>query len=376
MNFEHLDDPVEFRPDDSFRAATLGDGRRRRRRRRLALTSGTLLTSLLAMVVVAGGYGLWRTSQIDRVPVEFATEPIDLGDPFNILLVGTDQRSDPAEQVVGARSDTMIVLRVEPQDRRVVMLSLPRDLVVPSLDGGDLRRLNQALLEGGASKLVGTVEQGLGIPLSAFAMVDFDGVVDLVDETGGLLLAVSATVRDKSTGLYLDESTCSTVDGMTALALLRSRHLEILGADGRWVEDASSDLGRMARQRSVLATLLPRLGGLSDSFGGIDAALSVLDDHVTVDARFSVEAMARLARWATEGETPTLEEVLLPVSDATTGSGARVLQLGPGADQAITQAGGTLPESTAVGSTLGSVDPNPYLGSASGPAQVPIGPCS
>ena len=94
MTFEHLDDPAGFIPDAEFRAATRRDGRRRRTRRRMAFASGSVLSSLAVLVAAVGGYGLWRTSQVDRVEVEFAAPPADLdGPPFNILLVGSDERT-------------------------------------------------------------------------------------------------------------------------------------------------------------------------------------------------------------------------------------------------------------------------------------------
>jgi LCP family protein required for cell wall assembly len=379
MIFEHLDDPAGFRPDDEFRAAAQREGRRRRRRRRLALSGGSVVASLLVVVMTASGYGLWRVSEIDRVPIEFATEPIDPEQPFNVLLIGSDQRSDPAEQVTGARSDTMIVVRVEPGDRRVVMLSLPRDLVVapdqvalPEQYVGT-ERLNAALSNGGPSELVRIVETDLGIPLSAYVEVGFDGLVRLVDEVGGLPLSISATVRDRATGLLLEPSACTEVDGPDALALVRSRHLEHREADGRWVTDPTGDLGRMARQRAVLASLLPRLGDLADSLGGIETSLDVLADHVVIDDRLDVGTLLGLARWATDGPPPSLEEVALPVV-ATMIQEASVLVLGAGAEQAVSRVGGSFPGSVPSLAELPAGDPLPTSSIVEG-STVPVGPC-
>ena len=347
MNFEHLDDPAGFTPDDAFRAAAQRDGRRRRRRRRLALTSGSLAASLLLVVVAAGGYGLWRTSGIDRVPVDFTTEPVDLGEPFNILLVGSDSRVNVPDEISVGHTDTMLVLRIEPEERRVLVLSLPRDLLVQPDPSSPLDRLNVTFAKGGPDALVAVVEGELGIPISAYAQVGFDGVVQLVDDVGGLPLSVSSTMRDESTGLHLEASECSTLDGPTVLALLRSRHVETPTLDGRWTEDPTSDIGRMARQRAVIGMLLPRLGELADSFGGINAAVSVLDDHVTIDSRLSLTEMVDLARWATEGDPPTVEEVSFRLKARMVGA-MSALQLDVGADEVVAAMGGRLPASAGV----------------------------
>ena len=372
MTFEHLDDPDGFVPDDEFRSAAVRDGRHRRTRRRLALTGGAVSSCLALLVVVVGGYGLWRTTQIDRVAVEFASPPVDLGAPFNVLVIGSDRRTDPAESS-GERADTMMVVRVEPRERRLVLLSLPRDLVIDADPAVSYVRLNTELATGGPAGLVHAVESQLGIPLSAYVEVGFDGLVRLVDDVGGLPLSVSTGIRDEATGLSLDATSCASVDGQTALALLRSRHLEYRGEDGRWVADPSSDLGRMARQRAVLASLLPRVGEVADSLGGIDTALSVVDDHVTVDARLGVRTMLELARWAAEGPPPVLEEVSLPLGAATI-QGASVLVLASGADQAVARVGGSFPGDIPELGGLPGPD-EPFTSILAGTPAVPIGPC-
>jgi LCP family protein required for cell wall assembly len=374
MNLDHLDDPLGFTPDDRFRAAAQRDGRRRRTRRRLALATGSVLTSMAVLVAALAGYGLWRTSQIDRVDVEFAAPPVSLDEPFNILLIGSDSREGTSfddRSVVGARTDTMIIVRVVPTERSVELFSLPRDLVLdPSLGAGG--RLNTVFAEGGPAALVSTVEGQLGIPLSGYVEVDFEGFVDLVNAGGGVPMSVTSTLRDQATGLALSPSSCTVIDGETALALARSRHLETLSESGRWVEDPTSDFGRMQRQRTFLQLVASRLPTLAGSMGGARAALDVLTDHVTVDDRLDVATLFGLARWVVEGPPVTVTSGFVPTVPTMLGQ-ASVLVLGPGAGSQIDRAGGSLPTQTAdaaAGTTpgTGSTISEPV-------SVVPFGPC-
>jgi LCP family protein required for cell wall assembly len=376
MSFEHLDDPSGFVPDDEFRAAAYRGGRRRRSRRRLALAGGSVLTSMAVLVAALAGYGLWRTSQIHRVDVDFAAPPVSLDAPFNVLLIGSDSRAGTAgaDEVPGARSDTVIVARIEPLERQVSLLSLPRDLLVTPLGGGDPDRLNAAFAEGGASELVRIVETRLGIPLSAYVEIDFQGLVRLVDEVGGVPLEVSAAVRDQQTGLVLEPASCATVGGASALALLRSRHLQYLDGSGRWVDDPSSDLGRMARQRAVIAALMPELGGMADGLGGLEAAINLAASDITIDDRLDVGTLLAIARWATDPGGVASSGVDLTVGVVTLPDGRSVLLPGVGAPEAVRSMGGELPAEALHPGELGP-DPGSVEPISTNAGFQPIGPC-
>jgi LCP family protein required for cell wall assembly len=377
MSFDHLDDPVGFVPDDEFRAAARRDGRRRRARRRTVLAGGSVLTSVAVLVAVVAGLGLWRTSQIDRVDVDFATPPVDLDHPFNVLLIGSDSREGlDTEQVAGARSDTMIVVRVEPAERRVTLLSLPRDLVVTPLAGGEPERLNAAFARGGASELVRTVETRLGIPLSAYVQIDFRGLVHLVDEVGGVPVMVTQGLRDRQTGLDIGPSPCADLDGATALALVRSRHLEVLQPDGRYLVDRTSDIGRQRRQQAVIESLLPRLGQLVDGLGGLEAAVTVASSDVTIDDRLDLPTLIALGRWAVQGPVPTAVRPQLPLAGTTLADGSEVLLLGDDAAAVIAEVGGSLPtETRQLAASLAAADGATDL-IVTEIGVAPIGPCT
>jgi LCP family protein required for cell wall assembly len=373
MNLDHLDDPLGFTPDDQFRAAAQRDGRRRRTRRRLALATGSVLTSMAVLVAALAGYGLWRTSQIDRVDVEFAAPPVSLDEPFNILLIGSDSRS--ATVVGGSRADTAVVVRVVPAERRVVLMSLPRDLLVEPSTGGGAGVISESFARGGASELVRTVEGRLGIPLAAYAEIDFQGLIAMVDAAGGVPVAVSQGARDEPTGLRLEPTRCTVLDGSTTLALLRARHVEVEQPDGTFLPELSSDLGRQARQVAVLRILVPRLAGVVEGIGGLDRAARLAADHITLDGRLDLPTIVELARWATNGPAPTVDTLLLPLTAVQLDDGRAVFVPGSGAADIVGQLGGELPTGTADDARSTSERPGARDVVVTEVGFVPFGPC-
>lgn len=115
----------------------------------------------------------------------------------NILLLGSDSR--PGEKF--GRTDTMIVVTIDPQAKTAGMLSIPRDLWV-SVPGYGESRINQAHRTGGVEKYPGggpalavaTVEANLGIPIDFYVLVDFEGFQQVVDTLGGIDLCVPEAI--------------------------------------------------------------------------------------------------------------------------------------------------------------------------------------
>ena len=109
-------------------------------------------------------------------------------EPQNFLLVGVDsaanlgRRTTPPRagrgSVGGLRSDTMMVLRVDPGAERASLLSLPRDLWVPLASGGQPAHQQPPSRTAGPSELIDTIEEYLGIPIHHYVQVDFAGFQD------------------------------------------------------------------------------------------------------------------------------------------------------------------------------------------------------
>jgi LCP family protein required for cell wall assembly len=194
-------------------------------------------------------------------------EPIALPDkinkPFTILLIGVDKRDDPEE---GVRSDTLIVVYVNPKEQWASMLSIPRDSMV-KIPGLGIRKVNYAYTYGfmqakaiysqntppdaaGGALAAETVEGFLNLPIDYIAQVDFDGFEQMIDMLGGIKIDVDKPILDAEyptenfgfERIYIPAG-LQIFDGHTALRYARSRH-------------SSSDFDRSRRQQQVLRVLL------------------------------------------------------------------------------------------------------------------------
>lgn len=209
-------------------------------------------------------YYAHQLSGIRRVAVDGALDtPSGPGEPVNFLLVGSDSSGerDPAAPEDPARSglyhaDSISILRVDPGRREAALLSLPRDLWVSIPGRSGTHKLNAALAYGnppGDPKvLIQTVRESFHVPVHYFLQVDFAAFRSLVDQLGGVNLWFDRPARDDEVGLYVDQPGCHPVSGTEALAYARSRRYRERGEDGRWVEDPTSDIGRIARQQYFL----------------------------------------------------------------------------------------------------------------------------
>ena len=175
-------------------------------------------------------------------------------DPIHVLLLGIDTR--PSEESQG-RSDTMIVVRVDPVVKRVDMFSIPRDLVVEIPGFSEGVKINSAYpwgelyeIEGGGPALVAqTIELNFGIPIDYYATVDIPGLEDIVDTLGGIVIDSTSQLKDdqyptddfRFTRAYFPAG-LQKLDGEEAVQYARTRH-----SDG--------DFKRAARQQQVLLAL-------------------------------------------------------------------------------------------------------------------------
>ncbi len=228
-------------------------------RRRLIVGCSLLLVFLVVAATAGYGYVHYRFGQIRSVDVP-GLHKAGGGRPFNLLVVGSDSRESLDARdgsrygdVGGQRNDTTLVIRVEPGRKRVSMLSIPRDLVVPIAGSGAQNRINAALT-GGPGTLVKTIEQNFGIPVHHYVLIDFDGFQAIVDALGGIDVRFPYPSRDAKSGLDVGEAGCHHLNGRRALALARSRYFSYQ-LDGVWHSDPWADLGRIRRQQAFLQAL-------------------------------------------------------------------------------------------------------------------------
>ena len=268
-----------------------------------------LLTLNLALVVVcltAAGGVYWTYSQASALPridvgtsLSPETEP---GEAQNVLLVGLDDGAglDADDPVLRGRTatlntDTVMILRLDPKNQGAALLSLPRDLYV-DLAGGGRGRINTALALGGPARLIETIKQDFDIPINHYAMVNFQGFESLVTAVDGVPLDFAFPSRDENTGLFQYDPGCVNLDGEQALAYVRSRHFEIQRTPGgKWIEDPSSDIGRINRQQQFIKAALRKAvaKGVRNPFVLKDL-IGIAQRNVTLDTEWSIQDLADL----------------------------------------------------------------------------------
>lgn len=258
------------------RAASSGYGRRGAQRRRgcgpagLLLLLVTLGVGALLLGLLGWARGTLRSLERDDPRPAVATSgaepaglPEGLREPFNVLLIGVDRRADLLE---GVRSDTLILVHVNPPGGWAGMLSIPRDSVVNVPYLGQ-QKINTAYSygfnnaealygpgtapeAGGGALAAETVEGFLGLRVDYTAQIDFRGFERVVDTLGGITVDVPLPLLDSA---YPSEdygyerifipAGLQVLDGPTALRYARSRH-------------STSDFDRSRRQQQVLRAIL------------------------------------------------------------------------------------------------------------------------
>lgn len=292
---------------------------------------------VVVLLATAGGltYVYSKYSRLPRVELgSVLTERAGSDEPRNFLLVGVDSAANLAEDdparagrgnVGGLRSDTMMVLRVDPGAERASLLSLPRDLWVPLASGGR-QRINSAIQSGGPGELIDTIEQYLGIPVHHYIQVDFAGFQELVDVVDGVDVYFAAPARDSRSGLDIPEPGCVTLDGQQALSYVRSRHYQTF-EDARWRTDPSADLGRISRQQDFIVRALRRSvdQGVRNPVT-LDRLVNAGLNTVTVDDLLTADDIIDLARAFRSFDPGALDLYSLPVTPGSAG-GASILRL-------------------------------------------------
>ncbi|XID92826.1 LCP family protein [Paenibacillaceae bacterium WGS1546] len=161
-------------------------------------------------------------------------------EPFAILLLGVDER--PGDR---GRSDTMILLTVQPRSGKAVAVSIPRDTRTRMPNSGKYDKINHAYAFGGASLSVEAVEQLFGVPIAYYMKTNMEGLVNIVDTVGGVDVDNPKAFEYEG---YSFPAGRQHLNGEEALAYSRMRK-----------QDPQGDFGRTQRQRQILASSVDRL---------------------------------------------------------------------------------------------------------------------
>jgi LCP family protein required for cell wall assembly len=279
-----------------------------------------LLVFMVVLTTAGYGYVHYRFGQIRSVKVP-GLRKATTGRPMNLLVVGSDSRAGLDDDggrrygdVGGQRNDVTLIVRVEPASKRVSLLSIPRDLVVPIAGTGAQNRINAAF-SAGPGQLVQTIEQSFGIPINHYVLIDFDGFRAIVDALDGIDVRFPYPARDALSGLNVAEAGCVHLNGARALALARSRHFTY-AKGGVWRSDPLADLGRIRRQHAFLQALVEAAlaRGLTNPVRA-NAFIGSLIHEVTKDSALKVRDVIRLAASFRSFKPSRLTSYTLPVAE-------------------------------------------------------------
>lgn len=296
--------------------------------------------AVFSFLAAAAGlaYAYSKLGHLPRVEIaETLTTSDEAGprSPENYLIVGVDSAEgldpdDPVRSTRGAvgglRSDTMMILRVDPSSSRAALLSIPRDLYVPIAGTRGQDRINAAIQLGGPEGLVETVQDYFGVPINHYVQIDFFGFHRLVEALDGVPVYFPHPVRDPRTGLFVPEAGCVTLDPANALGFVRSRHYQEK-IDGRWRTDPTGDIGRVRRQQDFIQRALRRAveKGIRNPVT-VDELIDAGLEAVAVDDTLSGDDFLDLAGQFRTFRADALDLYSLPVTNGSVG-GASILRL-------------------------------------------------
>jgi polyisoprenyl-teichoic acid--peptidoglycan teichoic acid transferase len=186
------------------------------------------------------------------IPLADLPPPWDGASRVNILLLGVDSRAEVNDGP--PRSDSVLIVTIDPQSKTAGLFSIPRDMWV-NIPGYGYGRINQAYAFGEGSRLPGggpamtmrTVEQFLGVPIHYYGQVDFATFEAIVDHLGGIRIYIDEEVRIDPRGpggsIITEPGNVYYLEGRYALAYARARYTE----DG--------DVDRARRQQAVILAM-------------------------------------------------------------------------------------------------------------------------
>src|SRR3954452_3248083 len=236
------------------------------------------------------------------VQVRSQLQDVRPGKPQTILVIGDDRRKIDVQQGNPTRSDTMILVRLDPNKGATAMMSLPRDLLA-DIPGHGRDKLNAAFALGEDALTLRTIRSLLGIPIHHYVRVTFRGFREAVDRLGCVYVDIDRRYFNDNNPPAGGGGNYATIDiqpgyqklcGPDALDYVRFRHLD-------------TDFVRAARQQDFLRQAKDQFG-LGRIFGSRKQLLRIFSSYTQTDIR-STPAILRLLKLAFESSQHPVREV-------------------------------------------------------------------
>ncbi len=250
----------------------------------LLITAGVLLLGI-GFYVYSVYRSLNETLETIHEPIRETSEKreekvtLDRQDPFSVLLLGVDQRPNDR-----GRSDTMIVLTVNPNKESVQMVSIPRDTRTEIVGKGIQDKINHAYAFGGVEMAIDTVENFLDIPIDYYVQINMEGFKDIVDAVGGV--TVENDMEFSHGGHHFPKGNI-TLNGEEALSFVRMRK-----------GDPRGEFGRQFRQRQIIEAVIKEGASLNTlmNYGDIfEAVAGSVKTNLTFDEMVAIQKQYRKA---------------------------------------------------------------------------------
>ena len=254
-------------------------------------------------------------SKGDRISSNGSLQVPELTRPVNILILGvkvltTDTENAPSElkklryqalvNSFEGLTDTMLMVRFNPETKKLAMLSIPRDTRT-QIPGHSVAKINSANAIGGPALAARATSEVLGgVGIDRYVSINVQGVQALVDALGGVNVYVPKNMkyRDDSQHLYIDlKAGRQHLNGDQALQLLRFRY------------DEYGDIGRIQRQQMVMRALMEQTLNPA-TLARLPKLLSVVQTHV--DTNLSVEELMALAGFASQVNRANVQMLTVP----------------------------------------------------------------
>ncbi|MGN7939459.1 polyisoprenyl-teichoic acid--peptidoglycan teichoic acid transferase TagU [Virgibacillus sp. 6R] len=270
-----------------------------------------VLSIIGVLVLGTGGYAfyLYKTAadtvasiheDIGRDKSDKRTEEVKFTekDPISILLMGVDEREGDR-----GRSDTLILMTVNPNTQSTQMVSIPRDTRTEIIGKGKQDKINHSYAFGGTEMTVATVENFLDVPVDYFVKINMESFKDTVDAVGGV--EVENNLDFTYEGYHFTKGTIQ-LDGKKALAYSRMRK-----------EDPRGDFGRQDRQRQIIEAVIKKGANISsvtkfgDMFGVVRENVKTnltFDEMWDIQANYK-EASKKLEQFEVKGDGQKIDGI-------------------------------------------------------------------
>ncbi|MBP9092626.1 LCP family protein [bacterium] len=233
-----------------------------------------------------------------------------LASRMNVLLMGVDSNGRDTERFTGCRSDTMIIASLDPESKKVSLVSIPRDSRVRIADNHGVDKINSAHAFGGPELAVKTVGEDFGVPIDHYIVIDTQGLKKVFEALGPVEILIEKPMhyRDRAGRLNIAlEPGLNKLDAAGLEEYVRYRH------------DAKGDIGRIERQQWFLRQVKKKLEE-PQVLLKLPELCKLAGEYVRTD--LSVEDMLKLAAFSKEIKTNKIQTAMLPGDPVTISGGS------------------------------------------------------